>query len=47
MRRIHPGKKEKREKKSSVSIQTIVVLFVLVYTLLAAINDTPFYLFFI
>ena len=30
-------KKKKKEKK----IQTIVVLFVLVSTLLAAINDTP------
>ena len=30
MRRIHPGKKE---KKSSVSIQTVVVLFVLGSTL--------------
>ena len=49
MRRIHPGKKKKkrereREKKSPVWIQTIVLLFVLVSTLLAAINDTLFYL---
>ena len=44
---IHlPWVKKKKRKKSSVSIQTIVVLFVLVSTLLAAINDTPcmFYL---
>ena len=42
MRRIHPGvKKRKKEKKSPVTIQTIVVLFVLVQTLLAAINDRP------
>ena len=37
MRRIHPGLK----KKSSVSIQMIVVLFVLVWTLLAVINNMP------
>ena len=36
MRRIHPRYK----KKSSLSIQMIVVLFVLVQTLLVAINDT-------
>ena len=39
----HPPrvKKKKKKKESSISIQTIVVLFVLVQTLLAAINDTP------
>ena len=42
----HPPrvKKRRKKKKSSVSIQMIVVLFVLVQNLLAAIIDALFYL---